>query len=116
MGVMANIDFEAREFIKNNFDQDWDRFDEIVRVASYELYYGPMGTDYWDYVEPLDFYEWVSWVKAIEDIGDVLNELPEFIYVDVDGMFLLSEPEYGYEFLSVPVRDVMISNELINYI
>jgi len=130
MGIMAEVDALAREYIRESFDVDWNRFDDIHRAAAYELYYGPMGSEYWDHVEPLDYYEWVSWNKAVEDLGEMIEHLPESIFYNMmTGEFLLSSrhqsddgEDVSFEFydfndlLEIPVTATIVNHELVRYI
>jgi hypothetical protein len=121
MGIMSEIDALANEYIRNSFDIDWDRFNDIHRAALYELYVGPLGTDYWDHVDPLDYYEWISFNKALEDLWDIIKNLPTYIYYNIlDESFLqdydhleLFEDDY---LLEISVKEMIVNYELVRYI
>ena len=65
-------------------DFPWDRFKECVRATNAELWYGPLGPDYWTEVDPLEHYEWRGFPQALDDIREMLEDLPSTIYVDED--------------------------------
>ena len=62
----------------------WDRFKECVRATNAELWNGPLGSDYWTEVDPLEHYEWRGFQKALDGIREMLEDLPSTIYVDED--------------------------------
>jgi hypothetical protein len=93
MGIMSAIDIEAQQWIRDNYNIDWNKFDEIVKAASYELYYGPMEPGYWDNVDPLNFYKWSNWNKAINDIRDMMENLPVSIFYNYYDDSFVAEPD-----------------------
>jgi hypothetical protein len=115
MGRMSEIAIEAEQYLKDSFDIDWDCFNDIARAASYEVYYGPLGTDYWDYAEKLDYYDWCGFNKAIEDLRELLERLPSVIYYNEDGSFseTCSATE---ECLEIPVIQTLLNYELARLI
>jgi hypothetical protein len=88
---------DARVFtlIKEAFPSiDWNKVSEADRALNWELWYGPLPSDYWTECEPLDYYQWNGWEKAAEDISEMLSDLPEKIYYseDVD-IISITNPE-----------------------
>lgn len=123
MGIMAEIDALANEYIRQSFDIDWNRFDDIHRAAAYELYSGPMGTDYWNFVEPLDYYEWTSFNKAVEDLGEMIENLPESIFYNMmndsfiqSDQIQVSDMVRPDDLLEIPVVATIVNHELARYI
>ena len=123
MGIMAEIDALANEYIRQSFDIDWNRFDDIHSAAAYELYSGPMGIDYWNFVEPLDYYEWTSFNKAVEDLGEMIEDLPESIFYNMmNDSFIqsdkiqVSELVRPEDLLEIPVVATIVNHQLVKYI
>lgn len=120
MGVFSEIDIDINQKLREQFDIDWSMFEDIKRAASYELYYGPMGVDYWTYTEPLANYGWISWNKAIEDLNEFLDQLPRTIWYNYfDESIALDFPETDSDWdqwIQVDVNDVLFHSELRNYI
>ncbi len=59
----------------------WQRFDELRRMANYELLYGPLGADYWRDAEELDT-PWPGFVSACAMLRDLLDDLPTLYYFE----------------------------------
>jgi hypothetical protein len=120
MGVFSEIDIEINQKLREQFDIDWDRFQDISRAALYELNYGPMGVDYWTYTEPLANYEWSNWNKAIEDLNEILQDLPYTIWYNYfDGSIYADIPQIDSDWdqwIQVDVNDVLFHSELRNYV
>jgi hypothetical protein len=78
---------DARVFtlIKEAFPSiDWNKLSDADRSLNWELWNGPLPSDYWTECEPLVYYEWSGWEKACEDIADILQDLPSHIYYSED--------------------------------
>lgn len=94
---MINNKYQAKiaEAIKSAYpDIDWDRFEDADRALNWELWHGPLPSNYWTYVEPLDHYKWEGWTKACNDITEMLDSLPYEVYYSVDGEYVTdSNPE-----------------------
>jgi len=119
MGIMSAIDIEAQQWIRDNYNIDWNKFDEIVKAASYELYYGPMEPGYWDNVDPLNFYKWSNWNKAINDIRDMMEELPVSIFYNYyDDSFVAGIDDQEIDdWMPIPVINLVIQSvNLCQYI
>lgn len=73
------------DLVKQSYpDIDWDKVEEADRALNFELYFGPLPSDYWTECEPLNHYEWHGWQKACDDISDMLSDLPDRIYYSDD--------------------------------
>lgn len=72
-------------------DINWDRFEDIDRALNWELYNGPLPSNYWTEVEPLDHYEWKGFIQAERDIVEILDPLPAELYYDESAGFVTSK-------------------------
>jgi hypothetical protein len=83
------------ELVKDSYpDIEWDKFFEADRALNWELWHGPLPSDYWTEVEPLKFYEWKGWEKAQTDIIEMLSDLPDQLYYSDDIDFIsINNPE-----------------------
>lgn len=109
--------------IKSEFPTiDWNKFEDADRALNWELWHGPLPSEYWTEVEPLDYYVWNGWEKAADDIIDILSDLPEVVYYEDGCDYLLTDNpdnvrdfyddetfEYiGPEFYEINVREVLM--------
>ena len=84
---MAQLD--SPENIQNVMETfpkfNWGRFWDIDRSLNWELWHGPLPGNYWTEVEPLEHYVWVGLETAANDLRDMLGELPDPLWKDLDG-------------------------------
>ena len=66
-------------------DVDWNKFFEADRALNWELWHGPLPSNYWIEVEPLEHYEWKGFLQAVKDIQEMLSSIPHEVYWDCDG-------------------------------
>lgn len=80
-------------------DINWDRFEDIDRAVNWELWHGPLPSNYWKdvvdedgdtlyAVEPLEHYEWKGFIQADKDIRELLDPLPYEMWWDGDAEYL----------------------------
>lgn len=91
--IMNNSRFV--ELVKQSYpDIDWNKLSDADRALNWELWHGPLPSDYWTECEPLEYYEWSGWQKACEDISEMLSDLPDRIYYSDDAEDIsLTNPE-----------------------
>jgi len=90
---MKTIEQEVAVAIKQMFsDIDWDLFEEIDRSFNAELWHGPLPSEYWTEVDPLEKYVWKNCLEAEKDIVEILSDLPSEIYFDDCGCVYLRDP------------------------
>ena len=82
MSLKTSIDSIVREYLANNVDIDWNKFQNINRALYADVYYGPghemlkedrfeiYGTG-WDFVD------------AMNELRDILDDVPNELYVNV---------------------------------
>lgn len=73
---------------------EWAKFFDVDRAVNWELWNGPLPDNYWTYVEPLKHYEWKNWEQGLEDISEMLDELPATMYWDADFDCLMEKDPY----------------------
>lgn len=64
-------------------DVDWQLIDDLARAANAELWYGPLGVDYWLEVDPIDT-PWPGFERACKQLRDAIGDLPTPVYYDLD--------------------------------
>jgi len=86
MSYLKANDMEAAEKgIKELYpDIDWTTLEEADRALNWELYWGPLPSDYWTVAEPLEHYVWSGWTKACDDIREILDPLDQTMWYDPD--------------------------------
>ena len=67
---------------------DYKQMFDIDRAINWELWHGPLPSDYWSYVEPLDNYTWKGFDKAVSDIQELLSDMPRTLYWSSDAELL----------------------------
>jgi hypothetical protein len=88
---VKNIVNEVVTAIKQKYtDIDWDKFEDMDRALNWELWHGPLPSNYWkdsddgEAVEPLEHYDWQGWIQAQTDIQEILDPIPQTLYFDSD--------------------------------
>jgi hypothetical protein len=80
--------------IRETYPQiDWKKFDEINRSLNWELWHGPLPSDYWTVAEPLEHYEWKGYRQAENDIREILEPLPGEMWFDLDGQSVITDSD-----------------------
>jgi len=74
------------ELIKEMYPKvDWLAFEDCDRSLNWELWNGPLPSNYWTYVEPLEHYVWKGFEQACKDIEEILSTIPHEMWFDLDG-------------------------------
>lgn len=73
---------------------NWDRLEEIDRAVNWELWHGPLPSDYWTVAEPLEHYVWEGYDKAVNDLIEFMQDIPSELFYDNDsGVVTEHNPE-----------------------
>lgn len=93
----------------------WDKFFEIDRAVNWELWNGSLPDNYWTEVEPLEHYRWVNWERGLEDLKEMLDELPAEMFWDNDWDGLMENDPYDDESYWEPSEDPDFEGEMDYY-
>ena len=105
------------ELIKDAYPVDWKRFQDADRALNWEYYNGPMPEGYWDDVEHLEHYEWRGYKRAVADIREMLDDLPEELFINTDAEYIseqIPEDEDFSEWARIDPRRLVMHNETWN--
>ena len=92
---MSTEIIEAYEALYPKFP--WKKFREANRAVNWELWNGPLPSEYWTKVEPLEAYKWEGYQKGLDDIEEMLGDLPSTMYWDTDFDCLMETDPYDEE-------------------
>lgn len=92
---MRNVYIGVRISLREIYpDFPWDKFYEADKSVNWELWHGPLPSNYWTYVEPLEHYRWKGWEQGLEDIRKMLEDLPREVWYDGDADWVsLTDPD-----------------------
>lgn len=103
------------EMIQDSYpDVDWARFFEADQALNWELWHGPLPSEYWTDVEPLEHYTWKGCERAENDIREMLDGLPAELFYNVDAEFIserMPEDEDYSEWSRVDPRQIVMHKE-----
>lgn len=73
--------------------KDWDTMLECDRALNWELWHGPLPSNYWTYVEPLEYYVWAGFEAAENYLRSWFSDLPQYVYIDDMDFVHIADPE-----------------------
>ena len=109
-------DHECSEFLRATQPSfPWTEFDDLHRALVCELYYGPLGADYWTEADPLSV-PWPGFTAALRRVADLIDDLPGELYYfpDHDGVTDRCPDDDLEDAWLVPIRDVLLNREVLN--